>query len=202
LKNSNSKEQLISAVIKLLSESEEPANITARQIAAEAGTNLAMINYYFKSKDELLNVAIGKIIENSAEKFRTPAADIPPKEQLREMLVFLGSQVMKYSGYTKISIPYILLQDEIKGPLYILPYLKAYFGERKSELECRIIAYEMLSFMQLAFFRSDAFYRYTGVDLTNEKTCNELVDMQLNLFLGDTKGDYTIEFNRIHGKCD
>jgi AcrR family transcriptional regulator len=189
LKNSNSKEQLIAAVIKLLSESEEPANITARQIAAEAGINLAMINYYFKSKDELLNVAIGKIIESSAEKFRTPSADIPPKEQLREMLLFLGGQVMKYSGYTKISIPYILLQDEIKSPLYILPYLKAYFGEEKSELECRIIAYEMLSFMQLAFFRSDAFYRYTGVDLADEKTCNKLVDMQLNLFLRDTKGD-------------
>ena len=185
MKNTNSKEQLVSATIKLLSEAEEPSEITARQIAAEAGTNLAMINYYFKSKDELLNIAIGRIIENSAEKFRTPSADIPPKEQLREMLYFLGNLVIKYSRYTKIFVPYILLQDEIKGPFYILPYLKAYFGETKSELECRIIAYEMLSFMQLIFFRSDAFYQYTGANLTDEKTCNELVNMQIKLFLGD-----------------
>ncbi len=189
MKNSNSKEQLISATLKLLSEADEPANITARQIAAEAGTNLAMINYYFKSKDELLNIAIGKIIEDSAEQFLTPAADIPPREQLRDMLFSLGSMVVKYSRYTKISVPYMLLQDEIKTPLYILPYLKAYFGENKSELECRVIAYEMLTFMQLAFYRSDAFYRYSGMHLPEEQACKALIDMQLNFFLGDEEGE-------------
>jgi AcrR family transcriptional regulator len=188
LKNTNSKEQLILAAIKLLSESDEPSTITARQIAAEAGTNLAMINYYFKSKDELLNVAIGKILESSAEDFRNPAANIPPKEQLRHMLCSLSETVVKYSRFTKICIPYILLQDEIKTPVYILPLIKAHFGAKKSELECRIIAYEIVSFMQLAFLRADALSQYAGLDITDEKVCSQLVDMQLNLFLGDEEG--------------
>lgn len=179
------KELLLSAVIKLLNETENPADITARRIAAEAGVNLAMINYYFKSKDELLSVAVGKMIEVSAQDFlKPPSADKTVREQFRDIMVNMSNLVSKYSRFTKVYVPYILLQDGIQTPLYILPILRTYFGAKKTELECRIIAYEMLSFMQLVFLRSDEFLKYTGADIMNEKTRNELLDMQLNIFLG------------------
>jgi len=54
IKNENTSEQLILATIKLLSTREEVSQITARDIVAEAKTNLAMINYCFKSKEALL----------------------------------------------------------------------------------------------------------------------------------------------------
>ena len=188
VKGTKSKEQLILAAIRLLSVADEPIEITARQIAAEAGTNLAMINYYFKSKDELLNIAIGKIIESSAEKFRTLVENVPPREQLHQMLCSLSNMVIKYSRFTKITIPYVLLQEEIKTPFYILPILRAYFGEEKNEMECRLIAYEMISFLQLAFLRSDAVLQYVGENISQELMCDKLINLQLNLFLGDEEG--------------
>jgi AcrR family transcriptional regulator len=52
------REQLLSAARRLL-ESQGYARITARDLVAASGTNLASIGYHFGSKEELLNEAIG-----------------------------------------------------------------------------------------------------------------------------------------------
>lgn len=188
MRNDDTKEQLISATIELLLKSEDATQITARQIVAEAKTNLAMINYCFKSKEELMNIAIGRIISNSAKSFIATNDDsICPKEHLRKMLYNLCEITASYSQYTKISIPYILLQGEITQPLDVLPIIKEHFRNKKNEAECRIIAYQMISFMQLIFLRSDDFFKYSGINVFDAEQRNALIDMQLNLFLGDEK---------------
>ncbi len=55
--NVGHREQLLSAARTLL-ESQGYAHITARDLVAESGTNLASIGYHFGSKAELLNQAI------------------------------------------------------------------------------------------------------------------------------------------------
>ena len=188
MKNENTKEKLILATIKLLSKSKDPTQITARQIVAEAKTNLAMINYSIKSKEDLMNIAIGRIISSSANRFKVIQHEgITPKEQLKRMLYNLCEITVSYSQFTKITIPYILLQDEITLPFDILPIIMEYFNIRKSETECRIIAYQMISFMQLIFLRSEDFMKYSGINIFNSEQRNNFIDMQLNLFLGDEK---------------
>lgn len=186
MKNDDTKEQLISATIKLLSTSEDVTKITARQIVSEAKTNLAMINYCFNSKETLMNIAIGRIITNSANNLKTiNNNNLTPKEHLRKMLYNLCELTVSYSNFTQISIPYILLQDEISQPLDVLPIIKEHFGNKKNDTECRIIAYQMISFMQLVFLRSEDFFKYSGIDIFNVEQRNNFIDMQLNLFLGD-----------------
>lgn len=58
MKADSTKEQLINATIQLLSSHRDVSSITAREIVAKANVNLAMINYYFKSKEELINISI------------------------------------------------------------------------------------------------------------------------------------------------
>ena len=188
MRNDEVKEQLISAAVALLLEAEKPERITSREIAARSKTNLAMINYYFKSKDQLLNLAIGKIMEESADSFQAaPKTFIPPRKRLQNMLYELCEMVVKYQRFTRIYIPYILLHDEITVPLYIIPILHEYFGEAKTELECKVIGYQMISFMQLVFLRSDAFYKYAGANIMEAEVRTHLIDMELNLFLGEEK---------------
>lgn len=188
MKNDDTKEQLILATIKLLSTSKDVTKITARQIVAEAKTNLAMINYCFESKEALMNIAIGRIISNSANSIMNVNDDsITPKEHLRRMLYNLCDITVSYSQFTKISIPYILLQGEITQPLDVLPIIKEHFGNKKNETECRIIAYQMISFMQLIFLRSEDFFKYSGINIFNAEQRNNFIDMQVNLFLGDEK---------------
>ena len=188
MKNEEVKERLISTAVDLLLEAEKPEEITSRQIAAKAGTNLAMINYYFESKDQLLNLAISKIMESSANSFlSTPKTFLPPRERLQKMLYELCEMVVKYNRFTIIYIPYILLRDEIVVPMYIIPILQEYFDQQKTEQECKVIAYQMVSFMQLCFLRSDAFQKYSGLDIMDAEVRKNLIDMQINLFLGEGK---------------
>lgn len=186
LKNEDTKEQLIAAAVRLLSVCNDASDITSRQIAAEAKTNLAMINYCFKSKEELINIAIGRVIEASAADYaKTYEDQISPKEHLRQMLCGLINLTFAYRKFTRVSIPYILIQEDIIHPFAVLPIIKEHFKEKKSETECRVIAYQMISFMQLIFLRSDEFFKYSGIDINDEKQRNDLIEMQLNLFLGD-----------------
>lgn len=160
--------------------------ITARQIVAEANTNLAMINYHFKSKEALMNIAIERIIANSAKTLKLMNyAELTPKDQLRRMLYDLSNLTVSYSQFTKINLPYILLQAEITQPLDVLPIIKKHFGDKKNDVDCKIIAYQMISFMQLIFLRSEDFLRYSGIDIFNEEQRNAFIDLQVNLFLGD-----------------
>lgn len=56
------REQLLAAARKLL-ETQGYAHITARDLVAASGTNLASIGYHFGSKAELLAEAIGEVLE-------------------------------------------------------------------------------------------------------------------------------------------
>lgn len=185
------KQALLNAAKELLEETREPEELTSRQIAARAGTNAAMINYYFRSKDELLNEAVGGLLDLTAKIFSAPPdPDASPKERLRDMLGKICGVVLRYRRYTQIYVPHILLEDEISLPNYVLPEIREHFGGKRSEAECRIIAYQMISFLQLAFYRSDAFFRYTGMNLSEEEACRMLIDTELDLLLPEEGSEW------------
>jgi len=184
----NQKQALIDAAKALMEESAQPEKITSRQIAARAGVNAAMINYYYGSKDALLSQAVGEILSISAGLFTSPPnPSDPPKARLRKVLGEVCQLVLKYRQYTKILVPRLLLEEEINLPQYVLPEIREHFGALKSEIDCRIIAYEMISFLQIAFYRSEAFLRYSGINLTDESACILLIDWELNQFLPEVK---------------
>jgi TetR/AcrR family transcriptional regulator, regulator of cefoperazone and chloramphenicol sensitivity len=188
MSDENQKTALLNAAKELLEESKQPEKITSRQIAARAGVNAAMINYYFSSKDALISQAVGKILDVAAGVFQAPPnPSDSPKEQLRQILRQICQVVLRYRRYTKIYVPHMLLEDEISLPLYVLPEIREHFGAYRSETECRIIAYEMISFLQLAFYRSDAFLRFAGINLSEEHACNKLIDWELEQFLPEVK---------------
>lgn len=182
----NVKELLIQATMKLLKESENPVKITARQIAREADANLAMINYYFSSKDALVNTAVSKLMADRADELKEIInSDIPPKQRLKEFLVTMSDITSDYSDITKPTIPYLLLEGEIELPYYILPMIKECCGDKRSEAECRIIAYQLISFTQLIFYRSDDFLKYTGIDINDKKQRDTMFQGILDIFIND-----------------
>lgn len=181
---------LVQAAIQLLNESETPEEITSRKIASKAGVNVAMINYCFQSKDELLKTAIDQIMQDSAGNiFAASNTNIPPLNRLWNMLWEICELVVKFRRFTKIYIPYLLLQSEIEIPNHILPTIREYYGNKKSEAECRIIAYQLISFLQLIFYRSDSFYRYTGIHLENPSERKVLLETEFKLLFKEGNTD-------------
>lgn len=165
----NIKEQLIQATVKLLKENNEISKITARQIVSAAGTTLGMIKYYFDSKDALVNEAVNRLIADRAVQLQEiQSKDIPATEKLIEFLTNVSDTMVEYQQYTKPTIPYCLLNVELNDPYYILPLVKECFPS-KTETECRIIAYQLVSFPQLVFYRSVDFQKYTGINVDSKE---------------------------------
>lgn len=186
MSSENTKEHLMAATRELLLTSPNPEKITARQIASQANVNLAMINYCFGSKDELLKLTIDEIIAGEFSQYAAQKEEyLSPKEQLKQLLYHVSEVTLRYETITRLSVPYVLLQAPIDMPYQILPYVTAHFGGRKDERVCRVIALELVSFLQLILYRAKDFGAYAGVNVHEPQELQKLIDDQLDLLLGD-----------------
>lgn len=89
-------------------------NVTVREIASEAGVNLASINYYFRSKDNLLseieNCFSSYLIDNEKVFFDE---SLPPKERIIIWAERLMTLFFKYPGIILMAGSKILLHEKI-----------------------------------------------------------------------------------------
>jgi len=79
------REELLAAARRLL-ETKGYARITARDLVADSGTNLASIGYHFGSKEGLLNAAIGTVFDEWTDQLAAIAMSDPnaaPLERAR-----------------------------------------------------------------------------------------------------------------------
>lgn len=188
--NSNTTNRLLLATKELLLSVNNPDKITARQIANHANVNLAMINYCFGSKDKLLKLAIDDIIALEFSQFVIEEnASLKAKEKLKLLLYHVSKITIQYESISRISIPYALLNAPIDLPDKILPYIKEHFKGQKEENHCKMLAYDIVSFMQLVFYRANEFYNYCGINLKNTEELQLFIDSQLDLKLGGTTNE-------------
>lgn len=183
-KSDNTKNQLIQSVIELLKECNDISEITCRKITERAKINLSTINYHFGSKDELISIAVNKLIRDAADTyFQDADNEKNPMERLRKFLINISDMIIDYKKYTKEIIPYLLLQGEFNQTMEILPLVKECLDGKKSDEECKIISYELISFMQLVFYRADTFKSFIRADIMNKEERDRLIDMQLDLLI-------------------
>lgn len=182
--NKETRNKLIEATKHLLIEGSSLEALTARHISSEAGVNLAMINYCFKSKDELLKIAVEEIIAEEFSKYANVKSDnSTAKKQLKTTFYHVSKAMIKYRSLTKMSIPYILLNEDISLPYDILPFIIKHYEGKRDETQCKVIAFHIVYTMQLIFFRSRDFYKYSGINVEDEAKLEEFLDSQLDLFL-------------------
>lgn len=184
-KSDNTKNQLIEAVIELLQECNDVSEITSRKITERAKTNLSTINYHFTSKDELINIGVNRLIREAADTYFNDmeVSEKSPKDKLRYFLVRISDMVVDYKKYTKQMMPYLLLKGEFTQVIEILPLVKECFQGSKNDEECKIISYQLISFMQLVLYRADEFKKLSKVNIMNKQERDKLIDIQLNLFI-------------------
>ncbi|MGN0553620.1 MAG: TetR/AcrR family transcriptional regulator [Oscillospiraceae bacterium] len=183
------KEALLNAAEKLMTECDDPSEVTSRSITKEAGVNLAMINYCFGSREALLFEVFNKL-QNEArqqnpEFDKIAESEISPKEKL----IMLHFEVMKmmlgHNKYVKAITKYVLLNRSISANRGSLPFIQAHFGGRKTESQCRLIAYEISSIHELAILKQEELKAVCGTDLSDEKVLLEYVTEHINMFLGE-----------------
>lgn len=117
---SNKKEvrqKILEATIICL-EKDGLAAVTTRSIASQAGMNVAAINYYFGSKDNLLELALEQTIQeafvnNLKEFWEDPAYD--EQKALREFLVFTFSSIFRFPNLSRVHLHGPLLNNDYSG---------------------------------------------------------------------------------------
>ena len=184
--NTETKNKLLETTKELLLTEQYPEKITARKIASAAGVNLAMINYCFSSKDELLKSAVDEIINAEFESISSQdLSKFTPEQALKKVLHYISQVTLKYEKLTRLSIPYVLLNAPIEIPYSLLPYIRNVVHGKKDEQFCKVAAYQLVSMMQLVFYRSDDFCKYSGINIHDNNELDNFIDNQVDLILGD-----------------
>jgi len=182
------KEQILNAAVKLLLEDKEPADITVRDIATEANVQLAMINYYFRTKDELMYRAVCVLRDKMAwDRLSDKDTKMNAYERLREMLIAICTMSVKYSRYMKFTAEYELTKAEIVTPQYLIPLIREISTDKRSETSIRITAYEIISLLQLIFFRAKDLSKYLGFDVLEYDRMVEIIDTILESHFPEQK---------------
>ncbi|MDY6338860.1 MAG: hypothetical protein SPL61_04425 [Saccharofermentans sp.] len=180
------KEKLIDATFALMEEADDPLNVTSRQIAERAGTKPSMINYCFGSRENLIYQTFQKQYldflkeEPIAELI---ASDISPKELLKKLHFIVAKCLVENPKFTKAISPYVLFNRDLSQESFSFPYVKKHYAGKKNDKECRLIAYEMSSMMQLMICRKDDLKRDFGINLDNAKELKKYIDMRIDLLL-------------------
>ncbi|SHI23326.1 transcriptional regulator, TetR family [Sporobacter termitidis DSM 10068] len=77
-------------------------NVTVRRIAAKADVNIAAINYYFRTKEQLLDKVLELTIDNAFDwKDLAHTESLPPKEQLFAIMDHLTQGAQNFPETTR-----------------------------------------------------------------------------------------------------
>ncbi|WP_314304353.1 TetR/AcrR family transcriptional regulator [Brevibacillus parabrevis] len=95
-KNSDTKAKILQTTLELI-KSEGFESVTVRKIAADSGTNVALVNYYFGSKDRLINEALSSFLGSFQDTFDVlDDLTVAPKARLRQFLTSYVSVISQY----------------------------------------------------------------------------------------------------------
>jgi AcrR family transcriptional regulator len=187
------KEKILAATVALLKEEENPDRITVRQIAERAGVAVGAINYHFQSKDSLVNRAIRQMITDAATPWYESARrdDSDPATQLRQLTKDGVTAAFRYHKMSTHSLIYWVLNSEFEVETQILPLLREIYGQRKGETELRLLAFELVTTIQVAVLRRDAFRRFVGIDLKSAAEREAMLDTLISHLLETPEANHS-----------
>ena len=180
------KEKLVDATFELMEEADDPLNVTSRQIADRAGVKPSMINYCFGSRENLIYQTfqkqyMGFLKDKDVEKLI--ASDIAPKDLLKKLHFIVAKCLVENPKFTKAITGYVLFNRDLSQESFSFPYVKKHYSGKKTDEECRLIAYELSAMMQLIVFRKDNIRESFGIDLNNDEELQKYIDMRVDLLL-------------------
>ena len=87
----------------------------------------------------------------------------------------------------RLTFEYELTKVEIVSPQHTLPLIREICGDKRSETSIRITAYEIISTLQLIFFRAKDISAYLGFDVLEHDRMVEIIDIILAIHFPEYK---------------
>lgn len=187
MEGADAKKRIENAVEVLIKEGFPIEKITVRQIAERAGVGIGTISYHFQSRDKLIYETVNKALVGMAEQLVIGGSTLEeePLGKLRSFLIKSSDMLIPYYSLYKLQMNYELVQGDMQTPEYLYPLLKEHFGDKKSELEIRLTALQIISTLQVIFVNPAAFEKYSGVDIFNKEQRDNAIDILLENIIYD-----------------
>lgn len=181
--STNAKEKIFQAALELITGGESAESITTRQIAQKAGVNLALINYYYQSKENLMRqVAESRMGEIISQVLAYDDEDLDTEAKLKRLLAATADFSFQHNEIFKIAVAGEL-KDGCKNSCgLVMPLLKEIFRE-KSELELRIIALQLLLPFHFIVLYPERYKEYLNTDFFDEQQRTRIINQMTDSIL-------------------
>jgi hypothetical protein len=113
------------------------------------------------------------------------ASDISPKELLKKLHFVVAKCLADNPKFTKAITSHVLFNRDLSQESFSFAYVKKHYAGRRTDEECKLIAYEMSTMMQLIICRKEDIKKDFGIDLDNEDELRHYIDMRIDLLLGE-----------------
>ncbi len=186
VKTEITKEKLIAATEKLIANCDDPFKVTSRQIAEESGMQAAMINYCFGSRENLIYEVFHRYYKaalHDADVEKILASKISPKDKLKKLHFLIAHFLIENHKLTRAITNLILFSRDLSEDSVSYGFIKQHFKRTRTDSECRLIAYELSTMMQLIIYRKDDIKTGMGIDLEKDKQLKHYIDMRIDLLL-------------------
>lgn len=178
----DTRQLIIDTAKDLMNETGNIEEITVRQIAARAEVGIGLINYHFKSKDNLLSAAVGDVMSEIITRFMKGDNDTISQPVVK--LKTLVKELYSFGGRSEKLIRFILNREitggDLRTALHLISFLKEIYGEDEDEMKLRIIALQILLPIQVTGLNQEAFLMYSGIDLTDAQQRDKFIDTLIN----------------------
>lgn len=177
------KEKIFQATMELVAEGKTDQQITNREIASKAGVNLALVNYYYQSKENLLSQVVGTMMGDIIEQFNHNShTNEDAQTLLRNMLLATADAAFKYRNICKIAISLELKSGSWNSCKLVMPLLKEIFTEC-DESDLTIIALQLMIPFHHIVLKPEFYNRYLDTDFFDEKKRNQKINQMIDCVL-------------------
>lgn len=187
------RERILQAAVQLLQEQGDASRVTVRRIAALAGVGVGLVNYHYRSKEDLLDAAFGRILAQQARPWLEARPEMagPPLARLKQLARQIGETALDFPRLARPGIERAALNARFETALAVLPLLREHFGARKGELELRALALALVSALLVAFLRLDEAAAFVGLDPRDRARLAALSDLIIEQVLGEEERKLT-----------
>lgn len=166
------KDKILEVTMKMLNDHMDPEQITVRDIADKAKVNLALINYHFGSKENLIFAATGNILNHIINQLHMSSDDsvgLPAYDRLLKTMIDIGDFTFNTYHLSVIGVSNELKHGSTDTISLILPVLNEYFKGKKSDTELKLFALQIITPLQVIFLNSEKYNEFLFTDLFDQQ---------------------------------
>lgn len=177
------REKIYQAALELIKDGEDAERITTRQIAAKAGVNSALVNYYYRSKESLLAEVVGTMMDGLIRAVRQEGDErIDAGTRLKNMLTTTADTAFKYRNVCKIAIAAELKKGCRNSCEMVLPFLREIFPGL-SEADLIVIALQLMLPFHHIILDPKLYGQFLGADFLDAGQRREKISHMVDCIL-------------------